>query len=55
VARTADTFERITIIITNNFVENCVLIPLSAVLLGMVNVYYAVFLFLWAAVFVAGS
>jgi len=53
VVSTADAFEQTTKIITNEFVENSLLIPLTALLLLSVSAYYSIFIFLWG-IFVVG-
>lgn len=55
VATTADAFERMTMIFTNNFIENAVMLPLSIIALGLLNPYYGLFLVFWSMFLVFGS
>ncbi len=55
VSNTADAFERMVITVTNSFIENIVLVPLSALTLSFVHYYYGIFVVVWSLVFVIGS
>ncbi|HEY0011204.1 MAG TPA: ABC transporter ATP-binding protein [Candidatus Paceibacterota bacterium] len=54
VAICADAFERMFLVISNNILEDTVLLLLSAAVLGSINPWYGVFLLVWAAVVVGG-
>ncbi|MDB5259093.1 MAG: transporter ATP-binding protein [Candidatus Taylorbacteria bacterium] len=51
----ADNFERMNIIMTNGFIEDSVLIPLTAIALGMIHWYYGAFVIVWGIVMIFGS
>jgi ATP-binding cassette subfamily B protein len=55
IASTADALERMTVIVTNEFIENGVLVPITAVSLGCLHPWYGLFILLWTAYVVAGS
>ncbi|OGG51753.1 hypothetical protein A3C18_00100 [Candidatus Kaiserbacteria bacterium RIFCSPHIGHO2_02_FULL_54_11b] len=48
IAMCADAFERLTLVLTNNVIEEIVLIATSIVVLGFINPWYAIFLLLWS-------
>lgn len=54
IAMCADAFERLTLIITNNIVEEVVLIVVSAIVLGSIHPQYAIFLLVWSIFLLCG-
>jgi ATP-binding cassette subfamily B protein len=54
VAITAEAFERLMLAITNNVIEDFVLIAASTIVLGSINIWYAVFLLAWSVYLVLG-
>ena len=54
VAVTAEAFERLMLAITNNVIEDIVLIAASVVALGSINLWYAAFLLVWSVCLVFG-
>lgn len=54
VTMAADAFERLLLVITNNVVEDLVLIIVSSLVLGSISIWYAVFLLAWTLCFVGG-
>ena len=55
ISTTADAFERMTLVMTNGFVEGAVLLVISATMIGRVHPHYAIFMAAWGAYFILGS
>lgn len=55
VAVTADAFERMTMVVTNSFIENVVTIVAFAIVLSWINPAYGIFLIIWGVVFITGA
>ncbi|HZQ20432.1 MAG TPA: ABC transporter ATP-binding protein [Terriglobales bacterium] len=55
VVSTADAFERMVRVTTNNFFEYGIMLPLSIVAFASVNVYYAAFVSIWSVLLLAGA
>lgn len=55
VATTANAYERMIFVTTNGFIESAVLAVTSSILLGAVNIYYALFIIVWSTFFLIGS
>ncbi|MDB4992189.1 MAG: conserved rane protein of unknown function [Parcubacteria group bacterium] len=51
---TAQSFERMFLVISNNLVEDAVIVVVSVGILGSLQGWYAIFLLIWAAVFGGG-
>lgn len=54
VTMSADAFERLMLVITNNVIEDFVLVVVSSIVLGIINPWYAVFLAIWSVCLVTG-
>ncbi|HYC34682.1 MAG TPA: ABC transporter ATP-binding protein [Candidatus Paceibacterota bacterium] len=55
VTSTADAVERMAKSVTNNFIEDSLLVPVTAIILGFIHIYYGVFVLVWALLLVLGS
>ena len=54
IAMCADAFEHLTLVITNNILEDVALVAISSVVLATISPWYAVFLFTWSLFLLAG-
>ena len=55
VSATATALDEMWLIITNNFIHSALLVPLSAVVLGLIHPYFAILILAWAGYLSLGS
>ena len=55
VATMANAYERMILVTTNGFIESSVMAVASSILLGLVNIYYGLFVAFWSMLFLIGS